>query len=566
MKYYIDLVKKFFSFGATDKKLLGSLLFALILRTITGLMIPLAAAAIVDAATDQDFPRAFIMTGIFLLITTTYIIFGHLNYKAYAKNANYIHNTLQRKILNKVVTLDQDYTKSISHAEIVNTGFQDVTTCQRIPDYLFEIILKAVTIIADAVILVFVDPLIGGITLGLTAASIVIFIAHMKKRDHYAELRRAHQDEISGLMSQIIDGHKEVHAFNLENSLRTILNREKREWKRIYLKQRWHNDLGRALTPFLQGIGRVLAYFIAGTLILKGEYNIATLVLVVGYYENMHDGYDGIVGILYELSKSKVAINRVHKLLNYRPNKKLKFGLHDNDYIRGEVCFDHVSFTYGRKPLIRDISFTLEPGSLTGIVGKSGSGKSTILRLLLRLYKPTRGKITIDGKNIKDYNKEVYTTNVSIVTQKPFVFDLSIRENLNMVDRNIERQIDACKKAGIHDFIMSLEKGYDTVLVQDGANLSAGHKQLLSLARTLLSKSEVLLFDEVTSTLDSDTTKQVISVLKLLKKDHTVLVVTHKPEVMRAMDELIVLDEGRMVGRGTHQNLLHNKFYQLLQK
>ncbi|MBO7699369.1 ABC transporter ATP-binding protein, partial [Candidatus Saccharibacteria bacterium] len=188
------------------------------------------------------------------------------------------------------------------------------------------------------------------------------------------------------------------------------------------------------------------------------------------------------------------------------------------------------------------------------------------LRLLLRLYKPTRGKITIDGKNIKDYNKEVYATNVSIVTQKPFVFDLSIRENLNMVDRNIERQIDACKKAGIHDFIMSLEKGYDTVLVQDGANLSAGHKQLLSLARTLLSKSEVLLFDEVTSTLDSDTTKQVISVLKLLKKDHTVLVVTHKPEVMRAMDELIVLDEGRMVGRGTHQNLLHNKFYQLLQK
>ena len=135
-----------------------------------------------------------------------------------------------------------------------------------------------------------------------------------------------------------------------------------------------------------------------------------------------------------------------------------------------------------------------------------------------------------------------------------------------MVDTDPEHQIAACKKAGIHDFIMHLEKGYDTILVSDGANLSAGHKQLLSLARTLLSKSEVLLFDEVTSALDSDTTKQIVQVLKTLKKDHTVLVVTHKPEVMRAMDELIVIDEGRMVGRGTHKNLLHNKYYQLLQK
>ena len=566
MRYYLQLVKRFFSFGATDKRLLTHLIFALILRAITGLLIPLASAAIIDAATDQDFPRAFIMTGVFLAVAIAYVIFGRLNYDAYAKNANYIHDALQRKILNKVVTLDPDYTKVISHTEIVNTSFQDVTACQRIPDYLFEIILKTITIFADAAILVFVDPLIGGITLGLTMASMVIFIAHMKKRDHYAEIRRTHQDEVSSLMNQIIDGHKEVHAFNLEASLRTILAREKREWKRIYLKQRWHNDLGRALTPFLQGVGRVLAYIIAGSLILKGEYNIATLVLVIGYYENMHESYDSIVDILYELSKSKVAINRIYKLLNYKPRKKLEFGTHDNDYIDGEVRFDHVSFTYGRKPLIRDVSFIVEPCSLTGIVGKSGSGKSTIFRLLLRLYKPTRGKIFVDGKNIRDYTKEVYATNVSIVNQKPFVFDLSIRENFNMVDKNEEHQIEACKKAGIHDFIMSLEKGYDTVLVQDGANLSAGHKQLLSLARTLLSKSEVLLFDEVTSTLDSDTTKQVIKVLKLLKKDHTVLVVTHKPEVMRAMDELIVLDEGKIVGRGTHKNLLNNEYYQLLQK
>ena len=160
----------------------------------------------------------------------------------------------------------------------------------------------------------------------------------------------------------------------------------------------------------------------------------------------------------------------------------------------------------------------------------------------------------------------MYASNVSIVTQKPFVFDMSIRENLNMVDSNHEHQIEACKMVGIHDVIMKLSKGYDTILVSDATNLSAGQKQLLALARTLLSKAEILLFDEVTSTLDASTTKQVIGILKKLKKDHTVLVITHKPEVMRQMDELLVIDNGHLVGRGTHKNLLNNKYYKLLQK
>lgn len=566
MRRYVLLIRKFFSFGATDKNLLIKLIVAVIFRTIFELLIPLTIAFVVDAATEGNYQLAGVAVLVFLMTAAVFLFARHLNYNAYAKNADYIHDSLQRKILNKIITFDQDYTKKISHAEVVNIGFNDVTMCQRIPDYLFELIIKLVSIFADAIILVVVDPLIGGITLGLTLISSILFVHHMKMRDHYSAMRHRPQDEMAGLFNQVIEGRKEVHSFNLEYNLKNVLDRYNKEWGDAYSKQRFHNDLGKALTPFLQGVGRILAYVIAGTLILQGEYNVAMLVLVMGYYENMHDSYDDITEILYNLSKSTTAINRVHRLLNYKPPRKIEYGEHDNDDIRGKVEFKNVSFTYGRKPLMKDVSFIIEPCSLTGIVGKSGSGKSTIFRLLLRLYKPTRGKIFIDDKNIKDYNKEVYITNVSIVNQKPFVFDLSIRENLNMVDPDPEHQIAACKKAGIHDFIMRLEKGYDTILVSDGANLSAGHKQLLSLARTLLSKSEVLLFDEVTSALDSDTTKQIINVLKTLKKDHTVLVITHKPEVMRAMDELIVIDDGRMVGRGTHKNLLHNKYYQLLQK
>ena len=566
MRYYLRLLKKYLSFRAWDNKLLAMLIVTALLRTGAKLLIPIPVAAITDSATEGDYNMALIYVGVFLVVTMVYSFFHHLNYVAYSKNALYIHDYLQRKILDKVISLDQDYAKKISHAEIINTGFEDVVKCQRIPDYVFDLTLMGVSIFADAIILVVIDPLIGGITFILTTLSFIIFLYHMRRRDYYANLRRTHQDEIASIYNQVIDGHKEVHAFNLEKDLRSLVEEEKRGWKRQYYKQRIHSDLGGSLTPFIQGVGRIIAYGIAAYLILKGEYSVATLVLVMGYYENMHNSFDEATDIIFEITRSNVATNRVYRLLNYKPPRKLEFGKVDNDEIKGEVIFDNVSFTYGRKPLLKNVSFTISPASLVGLVGKSGSGKSTIFRLLLRLYKPTKGKIFIDGKNIFNYNEKVHSTNVSIVTQKPFVFDMTIRQNLSLVDPDIEHQIEACKTVGIHEDIMKLKDGYNTRLVGDGENLSAGQKQLLSLARTLLSKSEILLFDEVTSALDADTTKEVIEVLKKLKKDHTILVVTHKPEVMRQMDELIVIENGTLVGRGTHRDLLRNKFYKLLQK
>ena len=566
MRYYIRLAKRFFALKATNKKLLIELIVTALLRTVTYLIIPAVAALVVDAATDQKFNEALLYTGLFLITAFVYVFFHRLNYNSYAKNSAYIHDTLQRKILDKITTLEPDYTKKFSRAEIVNTSHNDVEACQKIPDFLFDFIAMSIGLAIDTVILIVVDPLIGGIALGLSLVSFIFFFYHMRKRDYYCGSKRERQDELASLYAQIIDGHKEVHTFNLKEQLREVQENKKKEWRHFYRRQLIHHDIGNTITPLLLGLSRIITYLITANLILKGEYNVATLVLVIGYYENMRKSYDEATDTILWLSKSNNAVLRVYRFLSYKPTKKAKFGDNDNDDIAGTVEFKNVSFTYGRRPLMRNVSFKLKPGSLTGIVGKSGSGKSTIFRLLLRLYKPTRGSITIDGKKINEYTKEVYATNVSIVNQKPFVFDMSIRENLAMVDKDVDRQIEACKKVGIHDYIMRLEKGYDTVLVADGSNMSAGHKQLLSLARTLLSKSEILLFDEITSTLDADSTKQIIKVLKNLKDDHTVIVITHKPEVMRSMDNLIVIDQGRIVGRGRHKDLLKNKYYKLLQK
>ena len=275
---------------------------------------------------------------------------------------------------------------------------------------------------------------------------------------------------------------------------------------------------------------------------------------------------DGIDITLKNVNKGN-AVKILANYYNLSLDNIAVFGDNDNDYIKGKINFKNVSFTYEKQVILKNVSFEIKPQSFTAIVGKSGSGKSTIFRLLLRLYKADKGTILLDDESIYDYTREVYSSNVSIVTQKPFIFDMSIRENFNLVDSNHSHQIEACKRVGIHDYIMSLKDGYNTKLVADAENISNGQKQLIALARTLLSKSEVLLFDEVTSSLDINTSKHVMEILKDLKRDHTILMITHKPSLMKLADDIIVIDHGRLVGRGSHKTLLKdNTYYKLLQK
>ena len=259
-------------------------------------------------------------------------------------------------------------------------------------------------------------------------------------------------------------------------------------------------------------------------------------------------------------------MDRVNSILNYKSNNLISYGNIYNDNIDGIIEFNNVRFGYNKKEIIKGISFKINSNSLTAIVGQSGTGKTSIINLLLRLYKPSSGEILIDGVNIYDYSKDIYKSNVSVVNQKPFIFNMSIRKNLDFVDTNINNQIEACKRVGIHDFIVSLSKGYNTILRENATNISGGQKQLISLARTLLSKSEILLFDEITASLDPDTSSNIDTILKDLKKDHTIIMITHKPELMKKADRIIVLNEGKIVGDGTHKQLLEsNEYYRALQ-
>ncbi len=559
--------KKYFSLKASDKKLLFHLFFSNLLRSCSLLLIPFASSKVVEFATIKDYKSTLICVVIFLVVSLIYVLCHHYNYVAYKNNSIFTHNKLQKLILNKVTSYDENFTKSLSTSYILNTSFNDVGNVMQIPDQIFDSIGGSLNIIIALIILFSVNVYIGIVAIILNFVSMFALGKNMKKRDYYLFRQRKHQDSIASLMEQVLDGKKEIKAFNMSENLNTYLDNYKKLWRKDYFKERKYNDNVYVFVPTILGFGKIIVYLILIFLILNNKYNVAILVLVIGYYENIETEFEKLYIKLDNVSFNSTRLERIYKILNYKTKNMLDFGDNNNDFIKGKIEFKNISFTYEKQEILKNVSFEIKPKSFTAIVGKSGSGKSTIFRLLLRLYKPDKGVILLDDENIYNYTKEIYSSNVSIVTQKPFIFDMSIRENFNLVDSNHNHQIEACKRVGIHEFIMSLKDGYNTKLIADAENISNGQKQLIALARTLLSKSEVLLFDEVTSSLDINTSKHVMNILKDLKQDHTILMITHKPTLMKLADEVIVISNGKLVGRGNHKELSkNNKYYQLLQK
>ena len=215
-----------------------------------------------------------------------------------------------------------------------------------------------------------------------------------------------------------------------------------------------------------------------------------------------------------------------------------------------------MSFNDRKKKVLSNINLKINHNEAVVITGEVGAGKTTLFSLLLRLDKPKNGEILIDNTNIFDFNQKSYSKNISVADEKPFVFDMSIRDNFNLVDSNQKHQIQVCKDLGIHNFIMGLPHGYNTVLHENAKIVPAGQLQLISLARTILSQSEVLLLDDVTVNLDAEMVRNFPILIKRLKEDHTIIIITKNPEIMRSADRVIMLEDGKIVDKGAHESLL----------
>ena len=429
-------------------------------------------------------------------------------------------------------------------------------------DYMFSFMHNLVLIICMLIFFIKTYVIFGVFLVIATVVYILLASYLTKKEAYYFRGQRMYLDKLINMLGQTLSGIKEIKTSNIKPSLNKKYYGLRKSWSNKYMLKRKYVIAHSVLLKFIMYLSKIMLYILSMYLLFNNKVTIGIIVLLINYFENIFTYSTKLVEDMSKVREYNISLNRVCNLLDNKPDNY--FGLINNSNIDGHVKFKNVSFSYNGVSTIKNINFEAEKGKITVITGKTGSGKTTIFNILLRLYKPYKGFVYIDDIKIDEYKKDTYYKNVSVVNQESFLFNMSIKDNLKMVCSDEKKYIEMCKKVGIHDLIKHLPKGYNTILNDNASNLSGGQKRLLSLAKTLLTGSKILLFDEVTSSLDIKTTSKIIEVLKYLKNDHTVIIITHKKEVMKIADNLIMLEKGKIVCTGTYKKLLSNKHFNKL--
>ena len=562
MRLIFDTYKKYWYCVKPNRTYIFIIVISKILAVIASILIPFTAAGIVKYLTIANYKEALKWIFYFFAAVTSRVLFYYWNYYGAGLDSNYCYVKLKEKVFDKLSTYDLEFSKRKNIDEILQATSGDIWKVVNINDNLSDILIGAVRIVVIVILTTLTSPFVGGVVLLFSGLYVLFMMIFNNKIAKYLNKQRKYQDKIAGIFLEELSSLEEMKIYDMQDKYYHYFDTVNKKFCHNYRLKRRYEDVQVNFLQLILDLGEVCIYAVTLYLLFWNAYSVDQIVLVIGYFTMLNQELKYVLqDCVKNVVNCRVSVLRIYDLLTYQP-KNMKITENTcEDHIKGQLEFRHVSTSYSGKPILKDVSFQVNPHELTAVVGRSGSGKSTIFNIILRLIKPDSGNVFIDQEDIYRYSFDVYKTNVSVVTQKSILFSMSIRDNLSLVDSNIERQQEVCKRLGIHDEILSLPQGYQTIILDNGSNISTSLKQLLSVARSILTKAEILLFDEVTSSLDTTNTKKVMKVFRELARDHTVIIITHKKEVMNLADHLIIIDHGKKVADGTPLELANNSYY-----
>ncbi|MBR2710205.1 ABC transporter ATP-binding protein [Candidatus Saccharibacteria bacterium] len=528
---------------------------------------PFVASLIIGALMDQDANATYFYIIIYCFVLLGYRLADFATWRLYSVEAGRDYLNLHKKVFNKIISIDSNFTHDVKKGRFMNTVNSDIFNISEIGTYTIELFIETLQL---PVILIIVGSYNVFFAV-LIFISMILYFTVCDRSDRKFnilwEKKREEDDNYSNLISQVADGLQEVKAFNMLPRLYKKLNIIQKRYNAYYKKERYYRRVWKLDSKFIFYGFQTLLYLILTISLINGKIELNVLIMIIAYHDSVIKSYAGeMLDYIDEIRTRCISLKRIENILNYTPKERIKFGRTSIENLRGEIEFKNTTLKIGQKKIIDNFSLKIKPHEVIAIVGPPGAGKTMILDMLLRLQHPTKGKIFLDDINIDEFSREIYTSSVAVANQTPFVFNISIRDNLSFADANIKAQIKACKTVGIHDFIETLPQGYNTILRENASNVSGGQKQMISIARTILTDAEVLLLDDITTSLDPDTATFIPKLIERLKKEHTVIMVTKKPELMATADRIVVLRQGKIDAIGSHKTLIKkNKIYRMLQ-
>ena len=486
---------------------------------------------------------------------------------------NYLEIKFNKNVIkdlyHKITNLPAIAFEEIGVGEFINRMTNDPYNVMELLAKLMKMTCRALIIVV-IIIFAFSVSLILGLEI-ITFAIVMGFISSyfFPKIKKTQETIRKQADKEIKEATENITGIREIKALGIKK------NTEKRMYTNIddYFKSntkiRKYEVIYYNINNLIYFILQFIILLTSGYLLLQGRLSYSTFIIIESYIWRIDDVVESISDFGVNYNKIVVSLKRINDILKNKLYPDEYFGNLTLQNTKGIITFKNVEFKYRdyENNTLTGLNLTIEPNKKIAIVGKSGNGKSTIFNLLCRYFDTTSGEILIDNINIKDLTEESLRNNLSIIRQSPFLFNLSIVDNFKLVKENVnlDEIKEVCKKAYIHDYIMSLPNQYETIIGEGGINLSGGQKQRLAIARTLLLNTQIILFDEATSALDNESQEYIKKTIDSLVKDHTIVVVAHRLSTIQDADIIHIIDKGKLSASGTHEELLkNNKIYQTL--
>ncbi len=551
MRNHFDLLGEIYSLAPGKKLQVIELFVSDLLHNLATLLPPIATSGIIAVLTEKgEYSSIWFFAILYVLFYFFQFAFLEWNYHVYVDLSHHYYNVVQQRLFEHIVENDGILEK-IGKGKITDTCSEDISY-----------IVYAVDQIADAfagviqLVVIFCIFAFNNVIAAVAAIIIDLFYLHVMNNNSkmiakYYEGTRKYQDKIIDVLNQMLGSLKQVKSLNIMPNLTKRLEKSRKSYDQQYDKKYEYMTSRYCRIPMVVYLGKIILYLFLAYLVLNDKMTIDKLVLLISYFETVILSTDTILEQFLNLSHNEVRINRIKHILSYtNETSEIEYGDVDNDYINGLVTFDHVSYDLRDKKILKNVSFKALPNEITAIVGHPGAGKTTVANLLYRLNRVKSGSILIDDESIYNYTKRVYSSNVSGVFQKSFTFKMSVKDNLSLVDSDLKHQIAAMKRVGVYKDIEKLPYGINTIIDEENPILTDGQLKKLAIARALLSKAEILLFDEVTSNIDPASTVDILNILKDLRDDHTIIIITHKAEFMKLADQVVVLDRGKVNAKG----------------
>ncbi len=520
----------------------------------------LAIDAIAHGTSAVDFSTVFYYCG---LLIAVYLISGTLGYVlsiVMIKLSQKIVYKMRKDVFEKLTKLPVSYFDKIQAGELISLISYDIDTINAsLSSDLMLICTSIITVIGSLIAMIFISPVLLLVFLVTVPVSIAIAIRRSKVvRPLFRERSKA-LAEMNGFVEETISGSKTIKAYNCEDiMLEKFAKRNNRAVGAYYDADYAACIIGPAMN-FINNVSLSIISVFGAILFIMGNISIGNVSSFILYSRRFTGPINEIGNILSELTSACSAADRVFRVLDAATEREDDENAEELNDVKGRIKFDQVYFSYlPETDVIKDLNLDVKEGSRIAIVGHTGAGKTTIVNLLMRFYDINSGKITIDGKDIDKITRASLRKAYTMVLQETWLFEGSIFDNIayGREGTTLEEVINVAKSVDIHDFILTLPKGYDCVLNDDGVNLSKGQKQLITIARAMLNDSKILILDEATSNVDTRTEIKIHQAMELLMQNKTSFVIAHRLSTIKNSDVILLMKDGQVIEQGSHNELI----------